>query len=124
MHIAHADIGAAVHNRYVRGLAVDRIVLLHRLLAGYFLQKADLNADGSWEGNDCRAFTELPYHLVTVTTQILLLAKKNFSLVAREYRYSVIAKTNVSHVASGYRYSVSSQHMSAVTNEYRYTGYT
>ena len=38
---------------------------LHKMLAGYWYRLADPGRDGSWRSNYTRAFSELPYHLVS-----------------------------------------------------------
>lgn len=60
--LAHKDIDAAVRQRYMKGSSVESTY--HKLLAGYFFQQADPDKDYTFKGNNPRAFTELPYHLV------------------------------------------------------------
>ena len=62
--LAHKDIEKAVRSRYMRGAMADREKKLHVHLAKYFKLQADPDNDGSFKGNDARAFTELPYHLM------------------------------------------------------------
>ena len=65
LSLAHADIATAVRQRYFKTTAANHETALHWLLAGYYYQMADVMRDGSWEGKDDRAFSELPYHLVS-----------------------------------------------------------
>ena len=41
------------------------IVTFYLWCTGYFMRLADPGADKSWKGNSSRAFSELPYHLVS-----------------------------------------------------------
>ncbi len=62
--LAHRDIEKAVRSRYLRGAASEREKHYHRLLAEYFKLEADPSGDGSYKGNNSRAFSELPFHLL------------------------------------------------------------
>lgn len=62
--LAHRDIEKAVRSRYMRGAASERETRFHRLLASYFKSESDPSRDGTYKGNDARAFSELPYHLM------------------------------------------------------------
>lgn len=62
--LAHKDIEKAVRSRYMRGAMANREKKLHVCLSQFFRDQADPNNDCSFKGNDTRAFTELPYHLM------------------------------------------------------------
>lgn len=63
LSLAHMDVAVAVRSRYMKGSG-DQETSLHRLMAGYFLQLVDPDRNQSYTGNNVRAFSELPYHLV------------------------------------------------------------
>ena len=66
LSLAHVDIELAVEQRYMKGTAgSEQEIALHKLLAAYFMKAADPAGDGSFSGNTSRAFTQLPYHLVS-----------------------------------------------------------
>ena len=62
--LAHRDIEKAVRFRYMRGAASEREIHFHRLLANFFKSESDPSQDGTYKGNNARAFSELPYHLM------------------------------------------------------------
>ncbi|XP_013407026.1 telomerase protein component 1 isoform X1 [Lingula anatina] len=63
LSLAHAEIERSIRQRYMRGSSTELEVMLHRLLAGYFWLNADPDKNGSWQGSNQRAFSELTYHL-------------------------------------------------------------
>lgn len=63
LSLAHMDVAVAVRSRYMKGSG-DQETSLHRLMAGYFLQLVDPDRNQSYTGNNVRAFSELPFHLV------------------------------------------------------------
>ncbi len=65
LSLAHADIEIAIQQRYMKSSsAAEYEISLHQLLAGHFMSLAG-GKDGSFTGNNSRAFSELPYHLVS-----------------------------------------------------------
>ena len=64
LSLAHKDIEKAVHSRYIKGASASKEKDFHQLLAGYFRTEADPSGDGTYKGNNARAFSELPYHLM------------------------------------------------------------
>ncbi|XP_050397784.2 telomerase protein component 1 [Patella vulgata] len=64
LELAHVEISQAVRHRYLKGVAALELEMnLHKLLAGYFYRLADPENNGSFTGNNTRAFSELVYHL-------------------------------------------------------------
>ena len=64
LSLAHKDIERAVRGRYMRGAASEKEKQFHQLLADYFTSEADPARNGNFEGNNGRAFSELPFHLM------------------------------------------------------------
>jgi telomerase protein component 1 len=64
----HKEVSKAVYKRYIE-LDQEQEVKAHKMLAEYYYQKADPGLNGTWEGDSLRAFSELPYHLVRVSSQ-------------------------------------------------------
>ena len=62
--LAHKDVEKAVRFRYMRGAVSEQEKNFHKLLASYFKSEADPSGDGLYKGNNARAYSELPFHLV------------------------------------------------------------
>ena len=62
--LAHKEIEKAVYSRYMKGAASSQERKFHELLAKYFKSEADPSGDGLYKGNNARAYSELPFHLV------------------------------------------------------------
>lgn len=62
--LAHKEIEKVVRLRYLRGAQADKERKLHKIIAQYFMECANPDLDQSFKGNDVRAFTELPFHLM------------------------------------------------------------
>ncbi len=65
--LAHKEIEKVVRLRYLRGAQAEKERKLHRIVARYFMESADPDADQSFRGNDIRAFSELPFHLLSAS---------------------------------------------------------
>ena len=65
--LAHKEIEKVVRLRYLRGAQAEKERKLHRIVARYFMDTADPDADQSFKGNDTRAFSELPFHLLSAS---------------------------------------------------------
>lgn len=63
--LAHKEIEKVVRLRYLRGAQADKERKLHKIIAQYFMESTDTDLDQSFKGNDIRAFTELPFHLMS-----------------------------------------------------------
>ncbi|XP_059178831.1 telomerase protein component 1-like [Physella acuta] len=61
--LTNHEIRVAVRTRYLKRTDNALEIYLHKILAGYFLRQADPRKDSSWQSQNTRAFTELPYHL-------------------------------------------------------------
>ena len=63
--LAHKEIEKVVRLRYLRGAQADKERKLHKIISQYFMSSADPDGDQSFKGNDLRAFSELPFHLMS-----------------------------------------------------------
>ena len=62
--LSHREIEKSVKSRYLRGAQADRERQLHKVIGQFFYTLADPKGDYSFTGNNARAFSELPYHLL------------------------------------------------------------
>ena len=65
MILAHKEVEKVVRARYLRGAQADKERKLHTIIGKYFMNSADPSCDQSFKGNDVRAFSELPFHLLS-----------------------------------------------------------
>ncbi|XP_012935535.1 telomerase protein component 1 [Aplysia californica] len=63
LSLANAEICTAVRLRYLKGTAADMELSYHKFLAAFFMRQADPTKDDTWQSQNVRAFSELPYHL-------------------------------------------------------------
>ncbi|KAK3095524.1 hypothetical protein FSP39_015646 [Pinctada imbricata] len=61
MTLAHAEIMTAVKQRYLKGMEHEQSC--HKLLAGFFYQRADSGHNDTFDSGNVRAFGQLAYHL-------------------------------------------------------------
>jgi len=62
LDFTHNEIKEAIFKRYFR--LQDKSKLIHQTLANYFRKRADPDMNFTWNSNDIRAISELPYHLL------------------------------------------------------------
>ncbi|KAH9524948.1 hypothetical protein Btru_028330 [Bulinus truncatus] len=65
LSFGNQEICTAVRLRYFKTLDTSLEMGHHKLLAGYFLKQADPLNDNTWQSQNTRAFSELPFHLAS-----------------------------------------------------------
>ena len=65
--LAHKEVEKVVRLRYLRGAQAEKERKLHKIISQYFMDSADPDSDHTFKGNDLRAFSELPFHLMSAS---------------------------------------------------------
>jgi hypothetical protein len=63
--LAHAAVVEAVKHHYKKCFSSEQNLMFHLLLSAYFYWEADPKGNKSFDGNNKRAMSELPYHLTS-----------------------------------------------------------